>query len=285
MKNHLILGNWNALCDSCGRKFKALDLKKRWDGLMVCQEDFENRHPSDFLRVQREKINVEFSRPYPAQDNYLPEYLKENNTEYLGLVELTAINFTKIIQDLSTGNGALNDYLFNAYTLNETVATGIPSETAIVSERVLVVLGRNIFDTPPVTETFAKAMTKLLSDSLPIADSIRFAETNHDVDSLSLAESKSFVMGKTIAENIPVTEVYRNGVSRPLTDSLTISDFVTKQDNEKTIETMSIAETKAFTIGSTQTDSLTISENFSYVQITPPSQYLNGAALDSTYLG
>ncbi|CAB4240705.1 hypothetical protein UFOVP39_61 [uncultured Caudovirales phage] len=71
MKNHLLLGNWNALCDSCGRKFKALDLKKRWDGLMVCQEDYENRHPSDFLRVQKEKINVDFARPYPAQDTFV----------------------------------------------------------------------------------------------------------------------------------------------------------------------------------------------------------------------
>jgi hypothetical protein len=77
MKNHLQLGNWNALCDSCGRKFKALDLKKRWDGLMVCKEDFELRHPSDFLRVQKEKITVEFSRPYPAYDNYIPVTYKD----------------------------------------------------------------------------------------------------------------------------------------------------------------------------------------------------------------
>jgi len=72
MRNHLILGDWNALCDSCGRKFKASSLRKRWDGLMVCEHDFENRHPSDFLRVQRERITVPFSRPYPSQDGYLP---------------------------------------------------------------------------------------------------------------------------------------------------------------------------------------------------------------------
>lgn len=68
MKNHLLLGNWNALCDSCGRKFKALDLRKRWDGLMVCAEDYELRHDQDFLRVQKEKITVDFSRPYPTED-------------------------------------------------------------------------------------------------------------------------------------------------------------------------------------------------------------------------
>jgi hypothetical protein len=70
MKNHLLLGNWNALCDSCGRKFKATSLKKRWDGLMVCAEDWEQRHPQDLLRVQKEKIAVPFSRPYPAQDTF-----------------------------------------------------------------------------------------------------------------------------------------------------------------------------------------------------------------------
>jgi len=71
MKNHLLLGNWNALCDSCGRKFKAFDLQKRWDGLMVCQEDFEQRHPMDLLKVQREKIAVPWSRPYAAEDSYI----------------------------------------------------------------------------------------------------------------------------------------------------------------------------------------------------------------------
>jgi hypothetical protein len=71
MKNHLLLGNWNALCDSCGRKFKALDLQKRWDGLMVCKDDYEIRHPSDFLRVQKERITVPFSRPYPTSDTFV----------------------------------------------------------------------------------------------------------------------------------------------------------------------------------------------------------------------
>ena len=71
MRNHLILGNHNAICDSCGRKFKALDLKKRWDGLYVCEEDYELRHDQDFLRVQKEKITVDFSRPPPTIDTFI----------------------------------------------------------------------------------------------------------------------------------------------------------------------------------------------------------------------
>lgn len=71
MRNHLILGNYNALCDSCGRKFKALDLKKDWRGLYVCADDYELRHDQDFLRVQKEKITVDFSRPYPSEDTFI----------------------------------------------------------------------------------------------------------------------------------------------------------------------------------------------------------------------
>ena len=38
---------------------------------MVCAEDWETRHYSDFLRVQRERIAVPFARPYPAEDTFI----------------------------------------------------------------------------------------------------------------------------------------------------------------------------------------------------------------------
>jgi len=71
MKNYLDLGNWNAICDSCGRKFKASSMMRRWDGVMVCKEDYEVRHPQDFLRVQRERISVPWVRPDPSQDTFI----------------------------------------------------------------------------------------------------------------------------------------------------------------------------------------------------------------------
>ena len=63
MRNHLKLGDWNVACDVCGLKYKASQIKKRWDGLMVCSKDYEQRHPSDFLRIKTEKISVPFVRP------------------------------------------------------------------------------------------------------------------------------------------------------------------------------------------------------------------------------
>lgn len=49
---------WNALCDSCGFKFKSDQLKLRWDGLMVDDACWEPRQPQDFLRAIRETSNI-----------------------------------------------------------------------------------------------------------------------------------------------------------------------------------------------------------------------------------
>lgn len=44
------LGDYNAICEVCGFKFKASQLKDRWDGLKVCKEDWEPRHPQDMIK-------------------------------------------------------------------------------------------------------------------------------------------------------------------------------------------------------------------------------------------
>lgn len=61
--DYLKLGEWNAVCDLCGFKFKSSELKKRWDGLMADRLCYELRHPQDFLRVPREDISVPWARP------------------------------------------------------------------------------------------------------------------------------------------------------------------------------------------------------------------------------
>lgn len=65
MRTRLKLGQWNAICDRCGFKFKSGELKKDWQGLMVCDRDFELRNPQDFLRIQPERIVPDWVRPRP----------------------------------------------------------------------------------------------------------------------------------------------------------------------------------------------------------------------------
>ncbi len=56
-------GDWLAICDSCGRKYKASSLRLRWDGLMVCQQDFEMRQPQDFVHGVADQIAPPWTRP------------------------------------------------------------------------------------------------------------------------------------------------------------------------------------------------------------------------------
>ena len=65
-------GQWNADCDVCGFKFKSKDLKKRWDGLYVCSEDWESRHPMDFQKALKEDTSIPWSRPEGAEIDISP---------------------------------------------------------------------------------------------------------------------------------------------------------------------------------------------------------------------
>ena len=70
-KNHFVSGEWNVICDSCGKKIKSGEAKQRWDGFIVCPDDFENRHPQDFIKTRVDKMIVPFSRPRPP-DVFIP---------------------------------------------------------------------------------------------------------------------------------------------------------------------------------------------------------------------
>jgi hypothetical protein len=66
-KNFYTSGEWNVICDVCSKKIKAAEAKHRWDGFIVCPEDFETRHSQDFVRAKQDKITVEFVRPIPDE--------------------------------------------------------------------------------------------------------------------------------------------------------------------------------------------------------------------------
>lgn len=64
-QNDFVLGDTKACCDVCGFDYKGSQLKKRWDGAMVCAEDWEPRHPQDTIKIRPERNNVENPRPRP----------------------------------------------------------------------------------------------------------------------------------------------------------------------------------------------------------------------------
>jgi hypothetical protein len=68
--DYLKLGDWNAICDVCGFKFKASQLLLRWDGLRTCSRDWEIRNPLDFLRMPVETTSPPWSRA-EAPDTFI----------------------------------------------------------------------------------------------------------------------------------------------------------------------------------------------------------------------
>jgi len=62
-QNEYIPGDWNATCSMCGRKKKASQMVKNWQGMYRCREHNEERHPQDFVRGIKEVIGVPWAQP------------------------------------------------------------------------------------------------------------------------------------------------------------------------------------------------------------------------------
>ena len=59
--------DYNVICEVCRKKIKASEARKRWDNLIVCSEDWEERHPLDYPRPPaKDDLPLPFIRPEPA---------------------------------------------------------------------------------------------------------------------------------------------------------------------------------------------------------------------------
>lgn len=63
-------GDYNAICDYCGFKFKASQLRRTWDGYMACQVDWSPRNAQDFVRGVRDQRPLPWTRP-EAPDTFI----------------------------------------------------------------------------------------------------------------------------------------------------------------------------------------------------------------------
>lgn len=61
--DRLVVGDWNALCFECGRKFKASQMIRHWQGYYVCQQHWEPRQSQDFVRSVPDVITPPWVQP------------------------------------------------------------------------------------------------------------------------------------------------------------------------------------------------------------------------------
>jgi hypothetical protein len=59
---------------------KSSKARHRWDGFIVCDADFEHRHPQDFIRTKPDNQTVPFSRPKETPQFVSVTYLEETYT-------------------------------------------------------------------------------------------------------------------------------------------------------------------------------------------------------------
>ena len=91
-------GNWKAICDVCGRLYKATMLQKRWDGLMCCDEDWEIRQPQDFVKGQA--------------DHQIAPWLRDESTN-----NFIPFNFTEFLNAVTGGTTSTIDIRYIAYNV------------------------------------------------------------------------------------------------------------------------------------------------------------------------
>ena len=63
-------GSWYTKCDRSGFKVRGEEVMEDWTGLLVREEDWEPRHPQDFVRGRRDQQNPPFFRP-EGDDRFL----------------------------------------------------------------------------------------------------------------------------------------------------------------------------------------------------------------------
>jgi len=102
-------GDWNIHCQECWEKYKATQIRKRWDGFWVCYRCWEPRHPQDFIRGIPDRQNVPFSTSDPA-------FIYSGNYGDLFVTPSAAIYAATCINGISTLT--INDGGFAPSTVN-----------------------------------------------------------------------------------------------------------------------------------------------------------------------
>jgi len=135
---------YNTICDVCGFKFKASELLQRWDGPMVCKDDWESRNILDFYRQRNDTHKLPFIR-YDNQSelSWTPVFVNLTEVAGTGVVTKTGVYRS------DTMNSKINFVVQIAITNNATTAAASATVTlpitSVSSGTVRVFDGRGVF--------------------------------------------------------------------------------------------------------------------------------------------
>lgn len=103
-------GTWKVVCDVCQIQYPSSAIKRRWDGLMVCEKDWETRHPQTLYNYKSHTSVPDIIRPEPP-DHFVQYCSLEAQSCYVGLAQVgcarvgnTTYSFA-FLKELKTGHG------------------------------------------------------------------------------------------------------------------------------------------------------------------------------------
>ena len=104
-----ISGDHWVVCDICGCDIRNSDARQTWEGYVVCPDDWEPRHPQDFVRSVHEDTSAKGFRRSPQPDRFVNVFCTTN----------IAVAGLAVAGCAVTGN--------ETNTLDDVPTTGIPS--------------------------------------------------------------------------------------------------------------------------------------------------------------
>lgn len=167
---------YNAICDVCGFKFKADQLRQRWDGYMVCNEDWEPRNILDFYRTRNDAHLLPFTRPDDSGEKSwvaatLVNITGANSATYQYLYNSDTKILTFNVQFVPPTNGT--------FSIGSPASFSLPSEFTYVSLKGFTLIGSKTGTLIPATGSvtsgslsFSVGGTKTISETLLIRGSI-----------------------------------------------------------------------------------------------------------------
>lgn len=120
-----ISGDFWRICDRCGAKTRSSQTYRTWDGLYVCHDDFETRHPQDFVRGRKDLQNVPNPRPETVDNIIGPLTTTLSVAATVTATTLTVASSTRF--EATDRIGIICD---NGSTVARTVNT-VPTSTSI----------------------------------------------------------------------------------------------------------------------------------------------------------
>jgi hypothetical protein len=68
-RTRYVKGDYNVISDRDGGKYKRSECRKEWNGLLVHRDEWEPRHPQDFVKGVKDDMSVPDPRP-GAEDTH-----------------------------------------------------------------------------------------------------------------------------------------------------------------------------------------------------------------------